>query len=69
MFICGYDIYSEENLFVDGLLFGFYSIFNASSQLKTFSYPVISTILLFNTFGHTESVFYVCSFKIYTLER
>ena len=32
-------IYSEGNLFVEGLLFQFYSIINASSQLKPFSYP------------------------------
>ena len=54
--------------FVEGSLFRFYSIFNASSQLKTFSYPVISTMLLFHTLGQAESI-YVCSFKIYTLER
>ena len=62
-------IYSERNLFVEGLLSRFYSIFNASSQLKTFSYPLISTILLFHTLGYAESILYVCSFKIYTLER
>ena len=32
-------IYSEEKLFVEDLLFRFYSIFNASSQLKTFTRP------------------------------
>ena len=32
-------IYSEGNIFVEGLILQFYSIFNASSQLKTFSYP------------------------------
>ena len=54
-------IYSEGNLFVEGLLFRFLSIFNASSQLKTFSYPVISTIL-FHTLGHVESILYACYF-------
>ena len=56
-------IYSEGNLFVEGLLFRFYS------HLKTFCYPVISTMLLFHTLGHAESILYVCSFKIYTLKR
>ena len=32
-------IYSEGNLFVEDLLFWFYSILNASSLLKTSSYP------------------------------
>ena len=67
MFICGHDF--EGKLFVEGLLFQFYFIFNASSQLKIFSYPVISIMLLLHTLGHAESILYVCSFKIYTLER
>ena len=62
-------IYLEGNLFVEGLVFRFYTIFNASSQLKTFTYPVISTMLLFHTLKHAESTLYVCSFKIYTSER
>ena len=40
-----------------------------SSQLKAFNHPVISTMLLFHTFWHVESILYVCSFKIYKLER
>ena len=32
-------IYTEGNLFVEGLFSRFYSIFNSSSQLKTFCYP------------------------------
>ena len=32
-------IYTEGNLFVEGLFSRFYSIFNSSSQLKTFRYP------------------------------
>ena len=62
-------IYSEGNLFAEGLLFWFYSIFNASSQLKTFSSSVINTMLLFHTLGHAESILCVCSFKIYALGR
>ena len=60
-------IYSERNLFVEGLLFRFYSIFNASLQLKTFSYSVTST-MLFHTLEHAESIPYTSLFKIYTLE-
>ena len=30
-------------------------------QLKTFSYPVISTVLLFHTLGDAESILYLCS--------
>ena len=55
-------IYSEGNLFVWGLFFWFYSILNASSQLKTFSYLVISTMLLFHTLWHTKSILYICYF-------
>ena len=50
------------------LLFQFHSIFNASSQLKTFSYPVISTILLFHTLWYAESnpyVYYFISFSLF----
>ena len=33
--LSAFTIYAEENLFVKGLLFRFYSIFNAFSQRKT----------------------------------
>ena len=33
-----------------------------SSQIKTFSYTVISTMLLFHTLGHAELILWVCYF-------
>ena len=75
MFICGSDLFWAEYFcqrFAFPMLFHFQCIlitenFQLSSQMKTFSYAVISTMLLFHTLGHVKSILYVCSFKIYTL--
>ena len=61
MFICGHNLFWRESFclrFVFLILFHF----NASSQLKTFSYLVISTMLLFHTLWHTKSILYICYF-------
>ena len=56
-------------LLIFSIIFYFLYHFSESSQLKTFSYTVISTMLLFHTSEHTKSIHYFCLFKIYTLER
>ena len=55
-------IYSQGNLFAEGLLVQFYSTFNASSDLKTFSYLVLRTIFVFHALGQAELILYVCYF-------
>ena len=77
IFICGHDLIWGESFcgrFVFSIIFHFQRILTTdnlqlSSHLKTFNYPVTSTVLLFHTLCHAKSILYVCSFKIYTLER
>ena len=56
-------------LLIFSIIFYFLYHFSESSLLKTFSYTVISTMLLLHTSEHTKSIHYFCLFKIYTLER
>ena len=70
MFVCGHNLFGREYFcqrFAFPITFHFQCIVTTencqlSSQLKTFSYPVVSTMLLFLTLGHAESSFYICFF-------
>ena len=75
MFICIHDLFWMESFclkFAFPIWFHFQCILTTenlqlSSQLKSFSYPVISTMLLFNTSGHTKSILYTCYFIYFSL--